>query len=577
MVDEGEAPVQWLDQPLMLVRRSGATEDAPFPAIVDGADDPVVAVDCGHPVLQLGFELLATHILQLVMPPRDSEAWTARLFSPPSRAELEDALLPYRDALLLSGIDKPFLQVKPPRIDEIKRHPVSNLLPDTPSPNAIEKNEDFFVKRGNYGAVHAGLAAPLLYAGTALFPSGGGGYLDIPHKANSLKYQIVGRTLWETLWLNVLDQRSPDLREAQWPAPMDGTVFPWLRDDVRTLHLGRQNDSQKKKRRDAGLAELNTVISVGPGDRHPAGFAMPRRYLLDPPREGRCSVTGREGLVFETFQRWTHGLSYDAQGWTAPYVAPLEKLKADGTSDGRWFSQASAPLRLDDWLSPALDAAGSGGNDTGKTTFVAHPPPVVRALRGRLGTLVDAFEELEDRAEEASAATPELPFRVRVVTQFSFGKAVGGMSEKSLPVYRLREGAHRQLASEAAGLSRTLGSIAWAVRKHAGAAIKLGDPNGKPVLPAQMEDALLREMEGRLLDILPRMASALAGGATADDAFLDLRDALAKEAKDRALALFDAAFPVETVDRMAAQIALIRRRLRHDLYGSPKAGKKTAA
>ena len=540
-------PVNWLDQPLLLVRRSGRRQESPFAALLDEPEDPVVGADCGHPVLQLGFELLASHILQIVLAPEDDRVWQQRLLAPPTRAELEEALAPFRHAFVLHGSETPFLQVAPRREWTPDPQPVCGLLPDTPTGNAIDKDEDFFVKRGNYGALHAALAAPLLYAAQMLFPSGGGGYHDIPHRAGSLKYQVTGRTLWETLWLNVLSTSGRDMRAGAWPAPKDDSVFPWMMDDLRDLDLGRQPEN---------------VIAVGGGNRprHVAGFAMPRRYLLDKPRPGQCSVTGRDGQVFDTYQRWPKGLSYAAVGWTMPFVAPVEKRDADGRTDKQWYATADAPLRLDDWLSPAL-----GPEPAPEARFVAHTPPVVRALRNRLDDLIGALADAGPAAAESHVAE-ELPFSVRVVAQYTFGKAVGGLSEKTLPLYRLPPGEQRDLAQRTADAAARAAEIADILRKHASGVLKGATNASSPALPGQLHDTLLRRLEGQLMAALPAFAAA-----EEREAAQALREDLERSARTEALRLFDAAFPVTTIDDLAVRIASTRRLLMRDLFGQQTA------
>lgn len=564
--------MQWLDQPIPFVRRSGRVEEAEFVALVsDYHTDPVVAVACGHVVLQLGFELLSSHLLQLACPPAEAPEWAEWLLQPPSPEVLAKMLAPLRPALMLGGCETPFLQVKPLADWTSEPLPLAGLLPDSPSETAIANDQDFFVKRGNYGAVRAGLVAPLLYAATTLFPAAGGGYFSIPHGAGSTKYQIVGRTLWETLWLNVRGLDSWDLRDAPWPPPLDGSVFPWLRTDIRHLALGRVSDGKRAKIRAEGGEAPDTIITVPLRDRHPAGFAMPRRYLLTPPRLGRCSLTGAEGLVFDAYDRWTQGLSYDSEGWSYPHVGPAEKIGPGGTVEKRWYIQAAAPLRLDDWLGPALGHQPQRTAEDG-AGVVIQPPPVVRAFHARAETLFGFFD---DRSGEISGLHPDLPFHIRAVALFAFGKAVGGLSEKTLPMYRLRSERLDQLATRAAAMAASVAHFAGLLRWAAGQALKLGDSGKTVSLPAQLHDALLRLLEDRVLQALPALAAALnhddfeAGRITAEQTMVDLDD----QARRQALDLFDDAFPIDGTSDLADRLVQVRRSLRKMLFAKQaKAG-----
>ncbi|CCG07919.1 type I-E CRISPR-associated protein Cse1/CasA [Pararhodospirillum photometricum] len=571
-MDESLAPLQWLDVLLPVVRRSGARDRVCFADLTGGREDPVMGLDCPHPLLALSFELLATHILQIAYPPPDERTWRQRLFDPPSPAALRDALAPYREAFVLWGSDTPFLQVKPLSAWESKPQNLGVLFFDAPTEGAKEKHRDFFIKRGCAVALHAAFLAPLLYSDNALFCTGGGGYLGVPHKNHSPKYQVRGRTLWETLWLNVLDL-SRD-HKALWPVPMDGRAFPWLREDVRRLDLGRQTEHLKKKRTEAKQKVLETVIPVGIGDRHPAGFVMPRRYLLDPPRQGVCGLSGEVGWVFETYQRWTQGLSYSSEGWVWPCVAPLEKIDAEGRSQGRWYAQASSPLRLEDWLSPAL--GHEPPPPEGKSGVIVHSPPVVRALAGRLGELVDAFENVTgEQAAVISAPTPELPFSIKVITLFYLDsdKQVDGLSERSLPLYPVAGDARLSVVSDATHLARAVADVARALARRAATVLKAGNSDARPTLPGQLSDALMRSLEGPVLAALPQIIESLRD-PDPDVARAAVRDALLQQARKKALDLFDEAFPLSFPDASARAIAQARRDLRKDLWGVPPAQRK---
>ena len=354
----------WFNTRIPILRRhSGPGTATPLELTADHTDDPIIAVQFGHPLADRGFELLMRDILQAAFPPRDKAEWLHRLATPPTPAELAAALAPYQSVFRLDHPDTPCLQARPSphslsaatagkgakrpaknadedEGEEAGSQPIAALLPDLPTGEAVKQDADFFVRRGGVKAIGAGAMLPVLYGHMVLFPPGGGGYFGLPHGADSIKYQMVGDTLWRTLWLNVLypGMDGYDGPGAGRPAPLDASAFPWLDPELPHLPLGR---------RDEGAAKALDRPRL-----HPAHIPMPRRYLLSPPVPGRCDLTGLEGPVYQSYDRWPKGLQYAPRGWRYPNVSRIEVV-GKPEEEAR-FARASGPLRFDDWLETAL-------------------------------------------------------------------------------------------------------------------------------------------------------------------------------------------------------------------------------
>ena len=123
--------------------------------------------------------------------------------------------------------------------------PEQALRPRVPrrGPFRDKENEgnDFFGKRGAIQGVGAALVGPLLYANIVLGAPGGGGYLDLPTDGAALRAQIIGPSLWETAWANVLPRGFSDrLAAGPWPALCDPMVFPWLDPSLADMPLRRK-------------------------------------------------------------------------------------------------------------------------------------------------------------------------------------------------------------------------------------------------------------------------------------------------------------------------------------------------
>ncbi len=278
-----EHPVNWLDLPFLYSRRDGALSEGPIESLLDGHDDdnPVVGVAGGHPYAVHGFAFFLTALLQIAAPPRNPEEAADRLFAPPTPAEFRGWLERIRPALWLTGTDTPLFQVRPTAAWEPGSQPVAFLLPESPR----SKKDDFFTKFNTIRGISSFLLPGILFSHQALFCSDrdGGGYFSLPHSANAPKYAITGDTLWRRIWANVLPTDMAELSRGPWPAPCNGTVFPWLDKRVHELALARIPDNKRAALRAAGKEVPDTILELGLMDRHPAAIPMPRRYLLAPP------------------------------------------------------------------------------------------------------------------------------------------------------------------------------------------------------------------------------------------------------------------------------------------------------
>jgi CRISPR system Cascade subunit CasA len=536
-------------------------------------DDPIVAVRFGHPLVERGFEFLMRDILQAALAPRSLSDWRRLLASPPPPDQLEKAIAPYEGAFLIDHPSHPALQVRPSPerlaeatgrkpskarrtvqedVDEddedtLGLQPIATLLPDAPTGEAVKQDADFFVRRGGVTAIGAGAILPVLYAHMVLFPPGGGGYLGLPHGADSIKFQMVGATLWETLWLNVLTQDAEGMGTAAWPAPSDATVFPWLDDSLAGMPLGRKDEQAGQSMERARL--------------HPAHIPMPRRYLLAPPALGRCDLTGLEGPVFTGYSRWPKGLAYQAKGWWMPWASRL--LSPDKPDDPSQFLRARGPLRFDDWLETALFTDRPAGN-TSNAAKRRLLPPVLRQFQsaGSSGTVSQSRRS--GAQPHATALMEEGSLRIRACTQFFYNKPVGGMSQRELPVFDLPSADLGWLGGEMSRTLESLGRMAGALQAAARNACRAGHREGATALADHLKDRLLADLDGTVLDGSGRLA-IIARERPTDDERFEAAEAVARtllfQGRDAAIRLFDEAFPITGTASTDRPLAVQRREL----------------
>lgn len=550
-------PLSFFTQPIPVIRqRSGSGVATPL-TLTDGYhDDPILAVRFGHPLAERGFEFLMRDILQAALAPRNLADWKRLLASPPSSDHLRQALAPYEDAFQIDHPSHPALQVRPSpeRLaeaaerkpakarrtahdeadeddeDSVGLQPIATLLPDAPTGEAVKQDTDFFVRRGGVTAIGAGAILPVLYAHMVLFPPGGGGYLGLPHGADSIKFQMVGATLWETLWLNVLTRDAEGMGTAAWPAPPDATVFPWLDDSLADMPLGRKDEEAGRSMERARL--------------HPAHIPMPRRYLLGPPAPGQCDLTGLDGLVFTGYSRWPKGLAYQAKGWWMPWASCF--LSPDKPDDPPQFLRARGPLRFDDWLETALFTDRRAENAS-TATKQRRLPPVLRQFQSAASHGMVGQSGRSGAQSHATALMEGGSVRIRASAQFFYNKPVGGMSQRELPVFDLPSADLGWLGGEMARTLETLGRMTSVLQIAASNACRAGHRKGAAALADHLKDRLLADLDGAVLDGAGRLAVIVRELPT-DDERADAADAVARalllKARSITIHLFDEAFPI---------------------------------
>ena len=176
---------------------------------------------------------------------------------------------------------------------------------------------------------------------------------------------ILGQTLWQTVWVNVIDQESRDC-DGNPATAGDSRRFPWM-GTLRTSEGGRKTT---------------------PRDAHPdqAFWATPRRILLDFENAlpGRCDLCGEETDHLVTqFQTKPYGVSY--VGWVHP-LSPYYRKDRSSTDLLPSHLQADG-ITYQNWLGTVI-------NDRSKGVWVSQnvalfpgrtPPGKIRAIYSGYG------------------------------------------------------------------------------------------------------------------------------------------------------------------------------------------------
>ncbi len=296
--------------------------------ITDGheGDNPIGTIAAPRPDFDGALVQFLVGICQTVLTPEDDEEWEELLLSPPSGDELRAKLEPVAPAFNLGGDGPRFMQDLD--VEDGKDWTIDNLLIGMPEETKISKNTDWFVKRGTVQGLCPKCATMALFTLQTNAPKGGRGHMTSIRGGGPMTSIILGPTLWQTVWANVINQEHRDCDGGPATAG-DSRRFPWM----GPLRAGR------------------TERPRTPQDAHPdqAFWAMPRRILLnfESALPGTCDLCGAEDdhriIRFRTkpngvkYAGWVHPLSpYYRKDKSSTDLLPLH-LQPDGITYQNWL------------------------------------------------------------------------------------------------------------------------------------------------------------------------------------------------------------------------------------------------
>lgn len=276
--------------------------------ITDGIEDhPVIQLDALRPDFNGALMQFLIGLLQTAFAPRDADQWFERMESPPTADELRAAFSQYAPAFELGGEGARFMQDQDALADR-ERLPITALLID------MAGSETHFVKGLSQAGLSPAMTAMALYTLQTNAPSGGVGHRTSLRGGGPLTTLIVAQpdesdcqpTLWQTLWLNVLDEET--LGCGATPADAE-RIFPWLA-PTRTSEKG--------------------AVGVSPESVHPlqAFWGMPRRIRLEleAAEEGICALSGQsQAKLINAYRAKNYGANY-----TGAWRHPLSPYTYDG-------------------------------------------------------------------------------------------------------------------------------------------------------------------------------------------------------------------------------------------------------
>lgn len=322
---------------------------APWEITRNHTTTPAITIITPRPDFDGSLVQFLIGLCQTVLPPEDDEDWRELLFNPPEPAELKAAFEPIADAFNLYGSGPRFMQEI--GLEDGKTWPIDNLLIDMPEASKNSDNTDWFVKRGLIETLCPACTAMALYTLQTNAPGGGRGHMTSMRGGGPMTTLILGPTLWQTVWANVIVKDDDDDRPA---TAEDIARFPWM---------GSVRKSRGK--------EVRTPL-----DGHPdqAFWGTPRRiFLNDEGRQGTCDLCGHESdRLTTTYQAKPHGVSY--VGWVHP-LSPYRSKDRAGTELSPRHLQPGGITYLD-WLGLVInDPEGGSVVARNVTQFARHNRP----------------------------------------------------------------------------------------------------------------------------------------------------------------------------------------------------------
>jgi len=296
------------DSWIPVVRKNGDSDIiAPHQITSDYDSNPVIDLNASRPDFNGALIQFLIGLIQTASPPKSEKEWIDHIDRILSPEELKDRFGQIQDAFCLDGTGPRFMQDI--TIGCEKTNSVDGLLIEMPGENTIKKNTDFFVKRETVQQMCPSCAAMALFTLQVNGPGGGAGHKTGLRGGGPLTSVILGKTLWETVWLNVIPSNKffgdVDLEEKK---SMD-KIFPWF---------GKIRHSENKDK--TGVIDVNPLQMF---------WGMGRRILLDFEEKpvGACDVCGLDAsATVVTYHTKPHGIDYD-ETWDNHTLTPYYQDK----------------------------------------------------------------------------------------------------------------------------------------------------------------------------------------------------------------------------------------------------------
>lgn len=298
------------DQWIPIKRRDGQQQLIRPAQITSEQDNPIIAIDSPRADFNGAIIQFLIGLIQTVAAPKTLNTWRLSLNNPPTTEELQAKFAKVAKAFNLAGDGPRFMQdlnldtelkTEAAKLGEKEAKkkladrytPIDNLL--------IDSVAGYFNKPGTINRLCPACAAMALLTLQTNAPSGGRGHRTSLRGGGPLTTLVLGRSLWQTIWLNVLLEdeflnlyNSKDDLEDKFT---EKDIFPWL----------------------AATRTSEANQTAVPDNTHHAQmfWGMPRRIQLDFTHleSGNCDIdqTFSDQLI-SRYTTKSYGINY-GDGW----------------------------------------------------------------------------------------------------------------------------------------------------------------------------------------------------------------------------------------------------------------------
>jgi len=249
-------------EPWIPVKRQDGARDKIEPwRMTDFTDgkSPILAIASPRPDFDGALIQFLIGLLQTTCRPTESGWWDWRE-KPPSPKTLRECFGTVEGAFEVQG-EKAFMQDWS-FSDLSKELNISDLLIEAPGQKTQKDNTDHFIKRGRVEQMCLHCVVTALFTLQINAPSGGQGHRTSLRGGGPLTTVVLGDTLWETCWQNVLTNVRY-LAGVDPDKSGDADRFPWL--------------TRTRTSEPASPTETTGMVDVHPDQQF---WAMPRRIRL---------------------------------------------------------------------------------------------------------------------------------------------------------------------------------------------------------------------------------------------------------------------------------------------------------
>ncbi|HON81886.1 MAG TPA: type I-E CRISPR-associated protein Cse1/CasA [Methanoregulaceae archaeon] len=300
----------------------------PWQIFGNGGENEVLSLATPRPDFQGAVIQFLIGLVQTTMAPPGEDEWVDGLQSLPGAREVKQRFDAVSHAFNLGGDGPRFMQDT--SCADVGERPIESLIIGMPGENTYEKNRDFFCKRNTIKQLCPSCAAMGLISLQLNGPQGGQGHRAGLRGGGPLTSVILGKSLPELIWLNVLPEDEFFIGLSGERKSAINDIFPWM-GPLRTSEGG-----------DEGL-----FTGISDASQLQMFWGTGRRILLgtEHTTHGTCDICGEATPAGITSLRTkNYGIRYD-DSWRhvlTPYYRSEDTylpvhLHGDGIAYHHWL------------------------------------------------------------------------------------------------------------------------------------------------------------------------------------------------------------------------------------------------